>query len=72
MAVDALTSEVQKPSLDFLADINAVHEIVPRRRLRKGANELDGFGLNVPTFRDCGRHEKNMPREDVMASGSFG
>jgi hypothetical protein len=56
MTVHAPTSEVRKASLNFLADVDSVHEIVPRRRLREASNELDGLRLNALSLRGCSRH----------------
>jgi hypothetical protein len=52
----APTSEVRQAGLNLLPDVDAVHEIVPRRGLWETSNELDGLRLNALTLRGCGRH----------------
>jgi hypothetical protein len=50
MAVHAPTSDIGEAGLDLLANVDAVHEVIPSGGLRKAPNELNGFGLNALTL----------------------
>ncbi len=66
VTVHAPISHVGQTRLNLLADIDAIHEVVPSGRLRQASNQLYGFRLNAFTFRDSSRHdvERGMAKND--------
>lgn len=71
MAVHAPVSDVGKSRFDLLADVDAIHDVIPRGRLREAANELEGLNLDASTLRNRSRHDGNVTRLEPVASGSF-
>ena len=52
----ATSLEIRKASFNLLPDVDAIHEIVPRRRSGETPHELDRFSLNSAGLRTGGWH----------------
>ena len=60
-------SEIRETGLDLLADIDAIHEVIPRERGRKAAYEPDGLRPHAAAFRFYYRH--GMKCGNAIANG---
>ena len=48
--------EILQPRFNFLPCVDAIHEVIPRRRSGETSHQLDGFSLNSARLGDGGRH----------------
>ncbi len=58
--------EIAQTCFDFLANIDAVHQIVPRRSCRKRSHELKGLAFDAAAFAGSGWHVRRFGRSSLI------
>lgn len=51
---------VRQPRINFLADVDAVHEVIPRGCRWKASHEAEGLALHAASLRFCCRHARTL------------